>query len=59
MQKVNLLEKGHHVYIGNYYSSQDLILNYSQNNVFFVVIVRLTEKNIPKAVTSSVMPQVV
>ena len=52
MQKGNLLGKGHHVYMDNYYSSPDLFLELHNKECFACGTCRKNRKNLPKAVTA-------
>ena len=53
MQKGNLLGRGHHVYMDNYYSSPDLFLELHNKECFACGICRKNRKNLPKAVTTA------
>ena len=53
LKKGNLLGKGHHVYMDNYYSSPDLFLSCIIRNVLPVEPAERTGKNLPKAVTTA------
>ena len=50
MKKGNLLGKGHHVYMDNYYSSPDLFLELHNKECFACGTCRKNRKNLPKAV---------
>ena len=51
MQKCNLLGKGHHVYLDNYYCSPELFSELHYLETFACGIVLGGRKNLPKAVT--------
>ena len=51
MQKCNLLGKGHHVYLDNYYCSPELFSELHYLETFACDTVRGGRKNLPKAVT--------
>ena len=51
MQKCNLLGKGHHVYLDNYYCSPELFSELHYLETFTCGTVRGGRKNLPKAVT--------
>ena len=53
MQKGNLLGRGHHVYMDNYYSSPDLFLELHNKECFACGTCRKNRKNLPKAVTTA------
>ena len=53
MQKGNLLGKGHHVYMDNYYSSPDLFWELHKKECFACGTCRKNRKNLPKAVTAA------
>ena len=51
MQKGNLLGRGHHVYMDNYYTSPDLFLQLHSKECFACGTCRKNRKKLPKAVT--------
>ena len=51
MQKCNLLGKGYHVYLDNYYCKPELFSELHYLETFACGTVRGGEKNLPKAVT--------
>ena len=51
LQSCNLVEKGHHVYLDNYYSSPELFSELHYLETFFCGTVRSLRKNLPLAVT--------
>ena len=53
LQKCNLLGKGYHVYMDNYYSNPDLFWELHCKEVFACGICRSNRKNLPKAVTKA------
>ena len=53
MQKANLLGKGHHVYLDNYYTSPDLFWELHCKDTFACGTCRQNRKNLPKAVTKA------
>ena len=53
MQKGNLLGRGHHVYIDDYYSSPDLFLELHKKEFFACGTCRKNLKNLPKALTTA------
>ena len=53
MKKGNLLGKGHHVYMDNYYSSPDLFLELFAKECYACGTCRKNRKNLPKAVTNA------
>ena len=52
LKKGNLLGKGHHVYMDNYYSSPDLFFELHNKECFACGTSRKNRKNLPKAVTT-------
>ena len=50
MQKCNLVGKGHHVYLDNYYYSLELFSELHYLEIFACGTVRVGRKNFPKAV---------
>ena len=54
MKKGNLLGRGHHVYMDNYYSSPDLFFELHSKEVFSCGTCRKNHRNMPKAVTKAV-----
>ena len=54
MKKGNLLGRGHHVYMDNYYSSPDLFFELHSREVFSCGMCRKNRRNMPKAVTKAV-----
>ena len=53
LKKGNLLGKGHHVYMDNYYSSPDLFFELHNKECFACGTCRKNRKNLPKAVTTA------
>ena len=53
MQKGNLLRKGHHVYMDNYYSSPELFYDLHYKEMFACGTCRSKQKNMPKSVTKA------
>ena len=53
LQKGNLLGKGHHVYMDNYYSSPDLFFELFAKETYACGTCRKLRKNLPKAVTKA------
>ena len=53
MQKGNLLGRGNHVYMDNYYSSPDLFLELHNKECFACGTCRKIWKKLPKAVTTA------
>ena len=53
MQKGNLLGRGHHVYMDNYYTSPDLFWELHSKECFACGTCRKNQKNLPKAVTTA------
>ena len=53
LKKGNLLGKGHHVYMDNYYSSPDLFFELHNKECFTCGTCRKNRKNLPKAVTTA------
>ena len=53
MKKGNLLGKGHHVYMDNYYSNPDLFLELFAKECYACGTGRKNRKNLPKAVTNA------
>ena len=53
MQKGNLLGRGHHVYMDNYYTSPDLLWELHSKECFACGTCRKNRKNLPKAVTTA------
>ena len=57
LKKGNLLGKGHHVYMDNYYSSPDLFFELHNKECFACGTCRKNRKNLPKAVTTAKLKQ--
>ena len=57
LKKGNLLGKGHHVYMDNYYSSPDLFFELHNKECFACGTCRKNRKNLPKAVTAAKLKQ--
>ena len=57
LKKGNLLEKGHHVYMDNYYSSPDLFFELHNKECFTCGTCRKNRKNLPKTVTTAKLKQ--
>ena len=53
LQKGNLLGKGHHVYMDNYYSSPELFSELHYKETFACGTCRSNQKNMPKSVTKA------
>ena len=53
LQKGNLLGKGHHVYMDNYYSSPELFSELHYKETFACGTCRSNRKNMPKSVTKA------
>ena len=53
MQKGNLLGRGHHVYMDNYYTSPNLFWELHSKECFACGTCRKNRKNLPKAVTTA------
>ena len=53
LKKGNLLEKGHHVYMDNYYSSPELFLELHFKETFACSTCRSNRKNMPESVTKA------
>ena len=53
LQKGNLLGKGHHVYMDNYYTSPDLFHELFAKEMYACGTCRKLRKNLPKAVTTA------
>ena len=54
-EKGNLLGRGHHVYMDNYYTSPDLFWELHNKEVFSCGTCKKNRKNMPKAVTKAVL----
>ena len=57
LQKGNLLGKGHHVYMDNYYSSPELFSELHYKETFACGTCRSNRKNMPKSVTKAKLKQ--
>ena len=53
MDKCRLLDKGHHVFMDNYYSSPELFEELHSRDTFAAGTVRSSRKHLPKAVTKT------
>ena len=57
LQKGNLLGKGHHVYMDNYYTSPELFSELHYKETFACGTCRSNQKNMPKSVTKAKLKQ--